>query len=167
MDERNILIVVGLACDLIGAFLLSIPLVWKSRAVGNSLSRASRSIIKRAKTFRKRHKRNLSVAGIAISLFIAVTLNPVGAVIERWIGPLSDLAWWTHLIVISVGTVVNFILMIFALAFLLGTAMGLTRELGQFFLYVAKGTRDKTVGIVGLVILCLGFALQTWVNFIT
>ncbi len=38
---------------------------------------------------------------------------------------------------------------------------------GGFFLYVAKGNRDKKVGLVGLVILCLGFALQAWVNFIT
>jgi len=161
MDTRTVLIVAGLACDLVGAFLLSIPLVWNARAAGRLMLR-----------FIWRLRRNVrdylhwGTNPIRHPILTFIELNLWGAflaLLYRWyLEPgqtMEDVSWWLLALWGLVAATLTFILNL--------VLYWLVRMIGGFFLYVALGDRDKNVGFFGLLILCLGFVLQAWVNFIT
>jgi hypothetical protein len=170
MDLKHLLTFFGLFSDLVGAFLLSIPMVWDTRAATHTMVRLLRTIrfflygnVRRVETPVSQidevtHSRIVATGGFFSLLFLVIT----GRLVQIMVLKNADSpAFFVHDPVL---------LLIFAMtgALLLGTALYLLVQLPIYFvrslIWVARGNHERKIGMVGLAVLCLGFILQAWVN---
>jgi hypothetical protein len=153
MELKSLLSIAGLSCDLIGAFLLSIPIVWNTRMAGQWIIKQinivgdtliayviSGSVLKHPALF-------LIELGLYLSLTAALMKD------SQIMG--EDPKFWAAALV-SMGVLILVQIVLFTALF----------ALGLFFQFVSEGNRERKFGLLGLAILCIGFAIQAVVNII-
>mgnify|MGYP001615665375 CR=1 len=158
MDTKGALTITGLSLDLLGAFLLSVPLVWDIDAL-IKFTDAQASVIRKGllRTMREggasRHvviwaTGSLFVLGLAAGGGLAYVLYPQ---LSRW--------GTEGLLPTIIGMVVGSLVSLITLAAMAGV-------LSIWLRWVQKGQHERRVGQVGLFVLCLGFVCQAIVNLL-
>jgi hypothetical protein len=158
VEAKGVLTIVGLGCDLIGAFFLSIPLVWNIDSLIN-FTKIQASVIRKG-IVRTTHEGavtlqlallaggSIFVLGLAAGSGLAYVLYPV---LSRWgtRGVLPTI----------IGFFVGWLLSVAMLALFAGV-------LSAFLRWVRSGQHERRVGQFGLLLLCLGFLCQAVVNLL-
>jgi hypothetical protein len=142
--------VMGLAFDLIGAFLLSIPMVWSAKEAAGFCRR----IVDR--TGLGHLKKYMAFTGNLIMI-----VNLIGLPFILW--PMYEM---------SIDPANSLISMYFLRAmFWIGVGLFVWAFVDQLFTWtpvlfwvLAKGNHDKRFGALGLILLSIGFILQFIVN---
>lgn len=186
MDARHILALLGLTCDLVGAVLLSIPMVWNTHAAahwivhflrrlryflyGDMESRRRPPLVVRPLHMRQLEtlaflemvKSRVMAAGLLFSfVFILICLRLVEVVLipaRHPVGPSSSETVLYQLLTVS-GVVAG-------LGILIYWMVRAPVTLARIFIWVARGNHERRMGRIGLVFLCLGFILQAWMNIL-
>lgn len=143
----------GLAFDLIGAFLLSIPMVWNSKQAANWLTKAIK-ILPGTTDFASRRSsiRFIWITGTVVLPFLHWFIDTrIGFEII-----LED--WSEHELFEPIFRIFLALLMMFAALQVVCAA------LADFMGWVAAGDHDKRIGALGLLLLGSGFTLQFIVN---
>ncbi len=186
MDPRHILTLFGLTCDLVGAILLSIPMVWNTHAAahwivhflrrlryflyGDIGSRYRPPLVVRplhmhqleALYFLEMVRSRIMAAGLLFGfVFMFIALRLIEVVLIRThnpVGPLSSEKVLYQLLTVC-GVVAS-------LAILMYSLVRAPVTLARSLIWVARGNHERRIGRIGLVFLCLGFLLQAWVNIL-
>ena len=174
MTETVLLIstCVGLLFDLLGAFLLSIPMVWNSEDAARSTRKLAMAMIKFAKSF-KRSLISLFVVAISQLLSGDIRYALPGNNLNEWLlsgfegqdlldglyGLISSERWrWA--ISIALDTFVTTVLFL-AAVFSLGV---IVYCLFLFVRFLKTGNADRRIGATGLGFLGFGFIIQAGIN---
>lgn len=142
--------VLGLAFDLIGAFLLSIPMVWSSKDAARFcrriVDRTGLGHLKEYMAFTGNLIMIVSLIGLPFVLWplYEISIDPANSLFSMYF--LTGMFW--------------FGLGLFGWA-LVDQLMTWTPVV---FWVLAKGNHDKRFGALGLLFLCIGFILQFVVN---
>lgn len=174
MDLKHTLTFFGLLSDLVGAALLSIPMIWDTRSAAHTILRAMKRVkfwlygYANPKPFIQREifsrdARELHDRIIQIQLFVLVIFAIIGLrLIQIFVSktPVSSLPFrgnpfwvWTA---IGVGALVTG-----SALYILGR---LPLYLARGLIWIARGNHERRIGFCGLGILCIGFILQAAVN---
>jgi len=160
IDLKTTLTITGLACDLIGAFLLSIHLFWNVQVFGHTAlqwvvrGRNNVSDYLTEKGYLRRPHFILLIIDINILLAL------LGLFIRLYLEPgetLKDLPWWLPLLWAGPAAIIAFIFNL-----VLYWVLGLVLD----FLFYAFGGGHNKVGMAGLFLLCVGFSLQAYINLL-
>ncbi len=158
METKAVVAIVGLGLDLIGAFFLSIPLVWNIDSLVK-FTELQASVVRKGVVRTTRH----GGASFKVVLWAAGSLFVLGLAAGGGFAYLlypSLARWGTRgLLPTAIGLVVGWFISIVVLALF---AAGLS----AFLRWVRGGQYERRVGQVGLLLLCLGFLCQAVVNFL-
>lgn len=155
--------VLGLAFDLVGAFLLSIPMVWSSGEAVKFLQRVQSYLRKefydRIDNDDDKISKPTSNIKYPLQLFLFFILPPL---YFSWFiflfEPPSYISWWKR-------EIINFFVGIPALiSFFLTLILWIFPTIIRFISWVSDGNHDQRLGGLGLILLSIGFILQFIVN---
>lgn len=178
------LVIAGLLCDLIGAFLLSLPMVWNTRRAAHRLLR----MIQKARWFLygppyvridyerggrgpapfagSVNKRLTAIVSFFSLWFLLSLLRTV--YLSLFSGKDFEFYGMKNIGHITLFEyVLSFFISLIMILAIFGTAAMISKipvGVARFFLYVNKGDREQKFGLIGLVILCAGFLIQAYVN---
>jgi hypothetical protein len=170
----------GLLSDLVGAVLLSIPMIWNIRTVVHSILK----IMKRIKFFlygysglsrdkpifsrdvQEAQARMLSTGVLFACIFGTIALKLMWVYASATKATSLPFGPSTGLVDIIVEIIVECIMVIsFACAVLVLYLLGkLPLYVAHALMWVARGNHERRIGFIGLGILCIGFLLQAAVN---
>jgi hypothetical protein len=174
VDLKHTLTFFGLLSDLLGAALLSIPMIWDTRSAAHTILRTMkrvkfwlygyanpRSSIQGeilSRDVREVHERIIQIQLFFLVIFAIVGLRLIQIFVSKT--PISSLPFggnpfwvWTAMGVVALATGL-------ALWFLGRLPLYLARGL----IWTARGNHERRIGFCGLGILCIGFILQAAVN---
>jgi hypothetical protein len=179
MILRHFLAIFGLLSDLVGAFLLSVPMIWNTRRVALRLIRSvhrTRFYIYGPAYYRKPPPPiNLGDETVlltklrlaAVSTLFMVTFLIIGVrLITVVMSKRSNRVWLTIDSSPDLITSVGFLLIAGAGLLACYCLVRLPEYAARLSIWIVRGNRERNVGIVGLVILVVGFVLQAWLNLI-
>lgn len=174
MDLKHTLTFFGLLSDLLGAALLSIPMIWDTRAAAHSIlktmkrikfwlygytyfdTRNSRPIL--SKDVQEAHTRIGSIAGVFTISFGIIAFRLIAIFSSSGRATALPFGSSPSLVTIGLSSAVLFTLLF--VYFLGKSPLYLARAL----MWIARGNHERKIGFVGLGILCVGFILQAAVN---
>jgi hypothetical protein len=136
----KILSIVGLFCDLVAAFLLSIPMVWSSQKAGETFTMIA-----------SRMRPTTSIRNLDNVIILAFAFSPV---FFHSFVPV-DLLDTPGAITVEYA---SYVLMTYVLVVVL------LKGLSEVLPWLGSGNRDRRIGAVGLVLLGVGYILQFVVN---
>ena len=173
MDLKHTLTFFGLLSDLVGAMLLSIPMIWDTRA-------AAHSILKMMKRIRfwlygySNRETNIKLTFSRDVQEVRARIVPVGAFFVLCFGaigfqlikvfasatfssslPFDASPFWVVLIMCT-----GVICVVAALYYLGRSPLYVARAP----MWIARGNHERRIGFVGLGVLCIGFVFQAAVN---
>lgn len=157
---------IGLFLDLVGAFLLSIPMVWNVGAACQRLQRAEKWIqnIRRYVTC-WRHSPSSDVIMTIIGCFSILWLVGFVITIVRVLFTDFEAIW------LDIGcALIILVIAFFGSIHMVFIALSeVVSSLASFTNWIIRDEpiREKRVGQVGLVLLCLGFTCQAIVHFLS
>ena len=165
--------IVGLTFDLVGAFLLSIPLVWNLRRAARALLRALfvvRTILFGKITYRRNltHRETIAQTRIAATMgvfalgffLIFVRLVVIYAADEGEVVTFFFMGWR------GFPALVIYMTLFFSFLWLINLVFYFPFLAANILLYIARKRLERVVGVVGLLVLFLGFLLQALVNYL-
>ena len=185
MDFRHILTLAGLFCDLMGAVLLSIPMVWNTHAAAHSIIRFLRrtryflygDVMSDSRALRHAARmrgevideseiiasmdlaRLLAIPTLFVICFIVIEFRLMQVVLTSpRIGQTGSSDIFYQLLVLAA--------VITAVAALIYFLLRAPVMLVHGLLWIARGNHERRIGIIGLAVLCVGFLLQAWVNIL-
>ncbi|RCK37231.1 hypothetical protein [Thalassospira xiamenensis] len=142
--------VLGLAFDLIGAFLLSIPMVWSAQGAASL-----------CKVFLKflpfRIVRNVE----SPKFWVELPFSIVGSAILQYIVLTNDYSFGESFLEGTLKPILWMSLIVFSMLNLASTSVMMVAGILQ---RVASGNHDRRIGAIGLILLGAGFILQFIVN---
>lgn len=160
MEAKGVWSVIGLSFDLVGAFLLSVPLIWNIDAL-IKFAETQACVVRKGilRTVREGLASrqlalwaagSLFVAGLALGGAVAYVLYP---------NLLGAVGGTRGLLPTMVGLLVGWLL---SVGFLVLVASGLS----VFLQWVRHGQYERRVGQIGFFLLVIGFVCQAIVNFL-
>jgi hypothetical protein len=174
LDLKHTLTFFGLLSDLVGAVLLSIPMIWNTRAAAHSIlklmkrvkfwlygyssPRASSQRPIFSRDVQEVHERLLPVGIFFILCFGALEFRLIEIFASKTPTPFLLYGAGPYLVVLVMF--VGFACVILALYGLAKLPLYIALAL----IWIARGNHERRIGFVGLGILCIGFVLQATVN---
>jgi hypothetical protein len=173
MELKHTLTFFGLLSDLAGAVLLSIPMIWDTRAAAHTMLKMMKRIrfwlygyadpvtntkLIFSRDVQEAHGRIMSVGAFFLSCFAIIGLRLVE--IFATARPSSSSPFGASPILIEFMLSVGVVSVILTFYFLGRLPLYIARAL----IWIARGNHERRIGFVGLGILCIGFVLQATVN---
>lgn len=160
-------------CDLIGAFLLSIPMVWDVDLLIGKLDPIHRYMDK-ISTFLMQIFSWIGVTmGIIAIIFIGMAFYAVPSFEEqeKAVELLVNEGIYTSFsipdaVIDAAGIAGGILLAGFLCGVVIGLVLLFLQKIQTFFIWVKEEQREKRVGMFGLWLLCIGFCIQAVINFI-
>lgn len=160
MEAKGVFSVVGLGFDLIGAFFLSVPLVWDIDALVK-FTEVQASVVRKGvlRTIREGIASRQVVLWAAASLFVLGLAAGSGLAYVVYAQFTRRGLATQGMLPTIIGIVAGWLISVAILAVIAG-------GLSIFLRWVRRGQHERRVGQVGLLLLCLGFLCQALVNFL-
>jgi hypothetical protein len=169
MNIRHALSILGLICDLWGAILLSIPMVWDTREAAYAIGRLVKKcqqwvygdsfydddfISDMSPNKKMMVNQQLTIIGLLFAFtFLMKSLRLIGVSLSG-----SNPGRFSPYSIIN-------IIFVFGLISLVIYKISLIPRLVIWSLmWIAVGKHERRIGFLGVGILCIGFVLQAWVN---
>lgn len=171
---KHALTIFGLFSDLLGALLLSIPMIWDTRAAAHAVLKVMKRVkfwlygyyspagIRRMLIFpediKEVHTRIITLGASFVIVFGSIMLRLIE--IYSFSNKPSVFFLGSSPFLVTIGIVSGVIFTTLTLYFL-GKA---PRYIARGLIWIARANHERKIGFVGLGILCVGFILQATVN---
>jgi hypothetical protein len=172
VDLKHTLTFFGLLSDLVGAVLLSIPMIWNTRAAAHAILKMMKRVkfwlygytnpgtTNRTQIF-SRDAQEVHWRIVSVGAVVALCFGVIGfRLIELYAFRTSSSLLGAKPFWVLFGMSAAVIFAVLALYFVGKLPLYIARAL----IWIARGNHERRIGFVGLGILCIGFVLQTAVN---
>jgi hypothetical protein len=171
VDLKHTLTLFGLLSDLLGAALLSIPMIWDTRSAAHTILRVMKRIkfwsygyanprysIRREILSQEFQKRIIQIQLFFLAVFAIIGLRLIQIFVSKT--PITSLPFGGN--PFWVWTAWGVAALVTGLAlYVLGR---LPLYLARGLIWTARGNHERRIGFCGLGILCIGLILQAAVN---